>query len=145
MKVKKLIATTALVTAASLANAQTPMPIEIDYDAAGNRISRKTLAIPLGAKGGNSSDSTYYVDQMQTIQMKVYPNPTQGKVYIEMSGTGETELNRIRVYDNQGRKIHENEGLGCQMEVDLTSYPTGYYIVELFAKDEHTTWKILKK
>ena len=97
------------------------------------------------AKGGSNSDSTYYIDQMQSVLMKVYPNPTQGKVYIEMQDGDEIGYSKICVFDSHGRLIHEQEGHGNAVELDLFTYPTGYYIVDLFVNEEHTTWKVVKK
>ena len=97
------------------------------------------------AKGGSYSDSTYYIDQMQSVLMKVYPNPTQGKVYVEMQGGGEIGHSNIRMFDSHGRLIHEQEGNGNAVELDLSTYPTGHYIIYLFVNEEHTTWKIVKK
>lgn len=141
---KRLIITIATVACATLASAQSSIPIEISYDAAGNRITRKVLQISKMSRG-SIADSSYYLDQMQSIQMKVYPNPTQGKVHVEISETRESPLLKIRILDNWGRLIHENQECGNVLELDISSYPDGYYIVELFADDEHTTWKIIKK
>ena len=134
-----------LVAIAPFSYAQNPLPIEISYDAAGNRITRKVLQVSMMAKGGSYSDSTYYIDQMQSVLMKVYPNPTQGKVYIEMQGGGEIGHSNIRMFGSHGRLIHEQEGNGNAVELDLSTYPTGHYIIDLFVNEEHTTWKIVKK
>lgn len=134
-----------LVAIAPFSYAQNPLPIEISYDAAGNRITRKVLQVSMMAKGGSYSDSTYYIDQMQSVLMKVYPNPTQGKVYVEMQSGDEIGNSKIRLFDSHGRLIHEQEGNGNAVELDLSTYPTGHYIIDLFVNEEHTTWKIVKK
>lgn len=130
--------------AASAAFAQAPMPIEISYDAAGNRITRKVMMLNM-SKGGSYGDSTYYLDRMNAIQMKVYPNPTTGKVFVEMFEAEEIGKSVVRVYDNQGKRMYENTNKGSFVEVDMSSFPSGYYIVDLWVKEEHTTWKIIKK
>lgn len=142
---KIFITTLAIVAFASYAYAQNPLPIEILYDAAGNRITRKVLQISLSSKGSTPTDSTYYLDHTQSIQMKVYPNPTQGKILIEMSEVEESSTNIIHIFDSQGKRVYASEGQGNQMEIDLSTYPAGYYMVELYVNDEHTTWKIIKK
>lgn len=142
---KKLFFTLTFVAFASFAYAQTPLPIEITYDAAGNRITRKVLQVRMDSKGGLQADSSYYLDRMQTMQMKVYPNPTQGKIYIEIQEAEETVANTIRIYNSQGQIIHEKEGVGDRMEVDVSSFPAGYYLVELSANGEHSSWKIVKR
>ncbi len=133
----------AFVAFSSFVNAQNPLPIEMSYDAAGNRITRKVMQVSMMTRGDN--DSTYYLDRMHSIQLKVYPNPTQGKVCIEMQGVEEGMDSRILVFDSQGRKVYENERQGDRLELDLSEYPAGYYMVELSANGERTTWKIIKK
>ncbi|MBR4506754.1 MAG: hypothetical protein IKP21_08270 [Bacteroidales bacterium] len=54
-----------IIVAASaiVAHAQNPVPLEITYDAAGNRIARKVMQLSFATGMNNNSDTTYYVDQ----------------------------------------------------------------------------------
>lgn len=140
-----MIVTLAIVAFASITNAQSPLPIEITYDDAGNRITRKVLQMSMMSKGESQEDTTYYLDRMQTTEMKVYPNPTQGKILVDFMDAEENNTTLVRIYDNKGQKIQECQGKESQMELDLSNYPAGVYIVELFVGEEHTTWRILKK
>lgn len=142
---KRIIIAMALLAIAGLSVAQNPLPIEISYDAAGNRIMRKVLQISMMSKGGNHTDSTYYIDQMQSVQMVVYPNPTQGKIYVELPKMEESVPNMFRLYDNQGKLIYESVVLGNTLEIDISLYPTGCYMVELYVNGERTTWKLIKQ
>lgn len=134
-----------LLASASFVCAQSTIPIQIAYDAAGNRVVRKVMQVSCMAPSNKPSDSTYYIDQLHTVQLKAYPNPTLGKVYVEAQGSSEEMDYSLRLFDSSGRKLHEANGSGCQMEIDLSVYPQGYYIVELNASGEQTTWKIIKK
>lgn len=60
---KRMIVTLALVAFASITNAQSPLPIEITYDDAGNRITRKVLQMSMMSKGESQADTTYYLDK----------------------------------------------------------------------------------
>jgi hypothetical protein len=140
-----MIVTLAIVAFASITNAQSPLPIEITYDDAGNRITRKVLQMSMMSKGESQADTTYYLDRMQTTEMKVYPNPTQGKILVDFMDAEGNNAILVRIYDNKGQKIQECQGKESQMELDLSNYPAGVYIVELFVGEEHTTWRILKK
>lgn len=141
----KTITLLILWTAAVVAFAQSPIPIEISYDDAGNRIVRKVLDMSKSAKVLGQGDSTYFTDQLQRVQMMVYPNPTQGRVYVELTGTSEIKKSMLRVFDSKGQKIYENSGSGSSLEVDFSKYPAGYYIVELTVNEERTTWKVVKR
>jgi hypothetical protein len=52
--------------------------------------------------------------------IKIYPNPTNGKVYIE------TERD-IKVYNQQGELLLETFG----NQVDLSTYPQGMYLLQI--------------
>ena len=140
-----MIVTLAIVAFASITNAQSPLPIEITYDDAGNRITRKVLQMSMMSKGESQEDTTYYLDRMQTTEMKVYPNPTQGKILVDFMDAEEKSATIARIYDNKGQKLQECQGEENRMELDLSNYPAGVYNVELFVGEEHTTWRILKK
>ncbi|MBR1765674.1 MAG: T9SS type A sorting domain-containing protein [Bacteroidales bacterium] len=142
---KRGIIITFLGVVANIAFAQNALPIEISYDAAGNRTTRKILPMSMVAKGGGFTDSTFYDDKMQTVQMRIYPNPTQGSIHVEMQGVGKDSPNKIRIFDSQGRLVCEKEGLGDSLDLDISPYPMGYYMAELFVDGEHTTWKIIKQ
>ena len=79
---KRILIIMVLLATAGIVSAQTPLPVEISYDAAGNRITRKVLRVSMTSKGGYHTDSAFYSDIMQSVQLRVYPNPTQGKIYI---------------------------------------------------------------
>jgi len=61
-------------------------------------------------------------------EIKVYPNPTTGIVYITMDN-GQWTMNNavIRVYNMQGVLLKTTLGT----EVDLSGYPTGVYILQI--------------
>lgn len=142
---KKCLALALLVASCSLVMAQIPISVSYEYDAAGNRICRKIIPFFATTNGSRADDSTYYVDMLQSVQIKVYPNPTHGKLYLRMMDCPDESAKTLQVYDSQGKKIQEQVGASNYFELDFSSYPTGYYIVELTVGEEKTIWKIIKK
>ena len=132
-------------------HAQSPMQIEMTYDNAGNRTSFKVLQMSSNKKGGGASesvdqkDSTYYIDQLPSVTMKVYPNPTQGVVHVDIDGGASHQRYAIRLFDDHGRKLYETQDEGNTAQIDLSSYAAGIYLVELSVNGEHTTLKIIKR
>ena len=104
----KMIVTLAIVAFASITNAQSPLPIEITYDDAGNRITRKVLQMSMMSKGESQEDSTYYLDKMQTTEMKVYPNPTKDLVNVQLTINNEQiDDVEIQLFDVYGSSFHQ--------------------------------------
>ena len=60
------------------------------------------------------------IEPIEAPAFKIYPNPTIGKVYIEMEG-------EIKVYDAQGTFLQETFG----NQVDLSAYPQGVYFLQV--------------
>lgn len=136
-----------IIVAASaiVAHAQNPVPLEITYDAAGNSIARKVMQLSFATGMNNNSDTTYYVDQLQTVQLKIYPNPTKGKISVDINGLDDRTERNIRIFDFQGRILYEKSSTEQHLDIDLSAYPTGNYIIEVVANNEHTTWKVIKE
>jgi len=58
--------------------------------------------------------------RMTNDELRVYPNPTTGKVYIETES-------EIKVYNQQGELLQETFG----NQVDLSDYPKGVYLLQV--------------
>jgi len=73
--------------------------------------------------------------------VKVYPNPTLGKVYIN---TQSENLNTIAVYNNLGSLVY-SENLKCQqkIEIDFSSLTKGLYYINLHSDKGVGNHKIL--
>lgn len=135
-----------LLAIAGTVSAQQTIPLQYDYDAAGNRILRKVVTMTMGKGGSNVADTAeYYVDRLEHVEMKVYPNPTTGLISIEASGVQTESEMQIELYDSQGRKLTEKRSGDNRAILNLTDYAAGYYIVKLKVDGEHTTWKVIKQ
>ncbi|WP_245593081.1 T9SS type A sorting domain-containing protein [Crocinitomix catalasitica] len=77
----------------------------------------------------------------QIPKIVVYPNPTNSIINI-----GCEQLNKIHIFDTKGTLIlvKENTKGTKIMQVDLSSYPAGNYIIEAETSNEIFTEKIVK-
>ena len=144
MIMKAIMVITATILSAQFAFAQSTVPIEIEYDDAGNRVTRKVITMVMSPKIYGNNDSTYYVDQLRTTQVKIYPNPMSGKIVVELNGDDETKWKKLRIYNDRGGMLFQKDCQGRRMELDLSAYPTGQYLLELFADEEQARYKIVK-
>ncbi len=142
---KNTLTLIAIAVTAIVAHAQSSVPLEITYDAAGNRTVRKVLQLSFATGVNNNSDTSYYVDQLQTMQLKVYPNPTKGEISVKINGLEDRTERNIRIFDFQGRILYEKSSTEQHLDIDLSAYPTGNYIIEIVANNEHTSWKVIKE
>lgn len=132
------------------------------YDGAGNRTYREWITLP-GSKlqseeleeenlfeSGNDNNndkkgsSNVFEDRLNEYNIKIFPNPTKGVLKIqieELRNIGAT----IFLFSNSGQQLVEKEYGGQNVLVDLTSFPSGVYILSIQIDEIKGEWKIVKE
>lgn len=77
-----------------------------------------------------------------TAYFNVFPNPFKDKVFVKTPFAGAT----INIFDIKGQKIHTNNlsDSGESMEIDLSSFEKGIYLLQIISQNGITTKKLLK-
>ena len=114
--------------------------INYGYDNAGNRITR-TITISANAHRPDS----VYMDSVPGNGIKIYPNPTAGVMKVEITGIKTDEDNFIYLYDLTGKMVFEQKNVQEISYIDITSQPTGAYVMRITLGKNTTSWKILKE
>ena len=74
-------------------------------------------------------------DQLDRIEIILFPNPTSNKIYLQSSQDYDSEV-ILAIYDVSGRQILTKtiEGLIAfnQVEIDVSHFKEGIYILKLF-------------
>lgn len=91
-----------------------------------------------------SSSHIAYADQIN--RMKIYPNPGQGMVNIEITNNN-TFPARMQILNIQGKKLYEFNSLRMNagkttMQIDLRELPKGVYILKVISKNYSHTKKL---
>jgi hypothetical protein len=69
-------------------------------------------------------------------QFELYPNPTSGLLYLDLSGLQTAEKVTLEVYNLSGEKIRSREVSGSGTEsLDLSTYATGTYTIRILTAD----------
>lgn len=153
MKIKFLIiALLAIVSLKSFSQ-----DIEYVYDLAGNRTERHVIPPPTQAPEPEETDVVsdnldnkeiepeVYEDLIAEKQIKIYPNPTRGKLAIEIVNYNLNDVGTIQVFDMVGRMVQNVTKLSNQLEVDITNEPPGSYIIVIVIGNEKSEWKVIKQ
>jgi len=104
-----------------------------------------TLIPGLTLKSGNMNIHVINatdVSQLNQTGIKVYPNPTTGKINIE--GFDSDQEVDISVFDNRGRLIHHELVISDKTSLDIRNQPSGIYILVLNG-NRTETYKIVKE
>ncbi len=84
------------------------------------------------------------IPKLKENDIKVYPNPSQSKVYLELADINATECD-ISVYDKSGKsiqKITTAQLSGNKIEIDFSTHTQGLYLIEIQYKGQSITKKV---
>lgn len=93
----------------------------------------------VGGCSGMSTEYPYNVIGLSelTNEVKVYPNPTNGVVHLELSSNYDLNTIEIVVRDMAGRIAPYQQTLnGSVIDLDLSTYSEGVYMIEIVSNDE---------
>lgn len=117
-----------------------------EYDAAGNRSSRSILLFKSVNIENTDSLSTLktFEDQIGNLKVKIYPNPTQGLLKVEIPVQEEISAT-ITVLTIQGALVKKLQVSGAITEIDLRSQSPGVYLMQISIGEAISEWKIIKE
>lgn len=78
--------------------------------------------------------STTSIDLQESI-VKVYPNPTDGKLVFELLDTDNAQSYKLNIFNGSGQSIADRQLRGSRIELDLGGHAAGIYYYQLVNKD----------
>ena len=117
--------------------------ISYSYDANGNRVT----LLNNGMNRSNPTDETERKPSSESLgqhRITIYPNPTDGRISVEITGTGSLEESAITVYGIMGNMVYNDSEIDVENEIDLTTCPDGMYILVIKIGSDIGIWKIIK-
>lgn len=73
--------------------------------------------------------------QVESLPVKLYPNPTQGRLTLQLQSPIDRYL--IEIVDLQGSIIHRSWNQEMKTELDLTRFPSGQYVIRVSEPRNH--------
>ena len=147
LAVLSLVAPHATVRAA----ADTQQAVTYSYDAAGNNTARTiVLSSHAATKRSNRQaqpaeiEPSPLVDQLGGQRVAIYPNPTQGRLLVEITGGDIADVQAL-LLDQQGKRLLADRVQGYRLELDLSPFPAGTYLLVLHHAGESRNYKIIKQ
>ncbi|MGB1204469.1 MAG: T9SS type A sorting domain-containing protein [Chitinophagales bacterium] len=80
-------------------------------------------------------------------QIKVFPNPMQNQLSVEMDNIvfEQAERKTAVIFDNLGRKVYENELQNATETIDVQHFSAGFYVLQIDVDGKLWTQKIVKE
>lgn len=122
---------------------------KFEYDDAGNRDKRIYLGTALkSANTGTAvvqNNSKPVIDKIGLNEVKIYPNPTKGKLVVEIPQS-DIPMAQIVLVNMQGKIIiNKDIPTGSSSNVDLTRFSSGIYVMKIIIGQDFSDWKIIKE
>jgi len=90
----------------------------------------------------NGCEFTYLsVDENMASNLTIYPNPSQSIFNIQ---NPKNERLQIRALNLQGKEIMSLKSTNTNVQLDLETFPSGIYFLEITSNKEKTTQKVIK-
>jgi len=120
--------------------------VSYGYDTSGNRISRLIILPPKAPKSEPTGEEKVFSEVLKDFSVKIYPNPTNGELTVEIEQLPEGETASLWLFSGQGKLILQRTGLcGGSEYLNIGNQPAGIYLMKIATKDSSTEWKIIKK
>jgi hypothetical protein len=89
--------------------------------------------------------SPKFSENIGSVAIEIYPNPTQGELKVDLSGFDLSSKNAIYIVNTLGKLVKQVTPIGVSNIIDLTGLPNGTYIMRIIIGDRSSEWKIIKE
>lgn len=135
---KKLVILLCGLMATIVVNSQ---QLSYSYDAAGNRISR-TIFLGLKSADGQQQEFT---ETIAKKEVKIYPNPVESLLSVSIEGFGNETVSECLIYTLAGTLVKREKIRGGLTTLDMSSFSSGTYVLQILIDGEKSVWKIVKE
>lgn len=123
------------------------------HDANGNRIVRETMVFKTAPSqngtGVNHINEEPLIETETYVlghKITVYPNPTAGFLQVLIDGIEAEDNIAFYLSDVNGKVLlHEKSDLSGKIEMDLSLYSNGFYLLKVVLNGREKTWRIVKE
>lgn len=122
--------------------------VSFNYDDDGNMKQRLVVTVPAHVKTSqNPNDSVPkpVVDDLSIQQVVIYPNPTKGQFQINILNLDEKAKNYCLLFSASGTRLLSKDIVNSTTGVDITRFPVGTYLLDIFLGNKVSRWKIIKQ
>lgn len=116
--------------------------IGYSYDATGNMVKREIIlsrALPI------ESRAIAYSEMLSSKEVKIYPNPTDGRLKVEIAGLSDEDRCSLGVFSVSGICIVKVSDARISTDLDISAHPNGIYILNVNINGSESSWKIIKR
>lgn len=119
--------------------------VNFTYDNDGNMIQRKLIEVgPSGVKA-DSNDTVSVSEELGEQKVTIYPNPTKGLFQVVTKVLDGKQKNYFLLYSLAGARLQQKEISNRTTDIDISNYPAGAYLLDIFLGNKVSRWKVIKQ
>jgi len=115
------------------------------YDLDGNMTQRNLLVLPKQSAKASIEDQKPVTDEIGDQKITIYPVPTKGLFQIAVTILDSKQKNYFKLYSITGRLLLEKNITNTSTEINISTYPAGTYLLDVFLGDKVSLWKVIKQ
>ena len=122
--------------------------VGFQYDDHGNRIKRWIISGASHIKKNADGDQQEGEEEKKSLNersIKIYPNPTQGDLNVDVTNIKEGDALNATVYDLNGKVLYASPIKEGSNPVNFSNAPGGVYIMRITNGSEHLEYKIIRE
>ena len=125
------------------AKAQT---VGFEYDNDGNMSQRKLLTMPVQqTKKAVAEAPKPVIEEIGEQKISIYPVPTKGLFQVVVTLLDSKQKNYFQLYSLSGARLLEKNLSNEYTDIDISNYPAGTYLLDIFLGDKVSRWKVIKQ
>lgn len=115
------------------------------YDLSGNRISRYVIELRSANSSGEEEKEKIYEDKIGEKDIKIYPNPTEGFIYIETPIKENEPEYKFEIFNVNGVLVSTQKSKSEKTSISLHDNVPGAYLLKISFEKYASEWIIIKK
>lgn len=115
------------------------------YDLDGNMTLRKIVTIPPGQVKSSNKDTVSISDEIGEQKVTIYPNPTKGLFQVVVKILDNKQKNYYLLYSLSGTRLQNNNITNESTDINISNYPSGAYLLDIFLGNKVSRWKVIKQ
>lgn len=119
--------------------------IGYSYDSSGNRVERTIVLETVKKAKASPEIENSFTDNIDERNVKIYPNPTQGQLRVDISRLDEGDKCTLSLYSISGYLIFTDSNAGTTNCIDISNQKNGLYLLKITVNENTSTWKIIKQ
>jgi YD repeat-containing protein len=121
--------------------------VSFNYDASGNRVSRKTIILKSTNPeyADNFKNEEPVNEQIGAYDLTIYPNPVKNQLTISITNSTEIINTSVSVFDQGGHLIVKENHTEDIFSLDMSNFSSGIYFMNIEIGHKISKWKIIKE